>query len=165
MSKLHVKKGDKVLVIAGKDKGKTGEILATNSAKSFVIVSGVNIQTHHNKPKSREDKGGIVKSEAAIDVSNVMLVCPMCGKATRVHHNIVDGKSVRVCKCGAVLDKKYEKTKKVEKKVEKTEKKAEKATKAEKAPVKTTEKPTKIKATASKTKTEKVVAKVKRGDA
>ena len=56
MSKLHVKKGDKVLVIAGKDKGKMGEVLATNSAKSFVTVSGVNIQTHHNKPKSREDK-------------------------------------------------------------------------------------------------------------
>lgn len=162
---LSVKTGDTVVVIAGKDSGKQGKVLATSPEKHRVIVEGVNIVAHHKKPRSAQDKGGIVKSEAAIDVSNVMLVCPMCGKATRVHHNIVDGKSVRVCKCGAVLDKKYEKTKKVEKKVEKTEKKAEKATKAEKAPAKTTEKPTKIKATASKTKTEKVVAKVKRGDA
>ena len=53
MSKLHVKKGDKVLVIAGKEKGKMGEIIATNCAKGTVVVSGINIQTHHNKPKSR----------------------------------------------------------------------------------------------------------------
>ena len=108
MSKLHVKKGDKVLVIAGKDKGKMGEILATNCAKSTVVVSGVNIQTHHNKPKSREDKGGIVKVEGPINSSNVQLVCPTCGKPTRIAHKIVDGKSVRVCKnsgCDAVIDK------------------------------------------------------------
>ena len=107
MSKLHVKKGDKVLVIAGKDKGKMGEIIATNCAKSTVVVSGVNIQTHHNKPKSREDKGGIVKSEGPIHSSNVQLVCPTCGKPTRIAHKIVDGKSVRVCKnsgCDAVID-------------------------------------------------------------
>jgi len=107
MSKLHVKKGDKVLVIAGKDKGKMGEIIATNSAKSTVVVSGVNIQTHHNKPKSREDKGGIVKVEGPINSSNVQLVCPTCGKPTRIAHKIVDGKSVRVCKnsgCDAVID-------------------------------------------------------------
>ena len=107
MSKLHVKKGDKVLVIAGKDKGKMGEILATNCAKSTVVVSGVNIQTHHNKPKSREDKGGIVKVEGPINSSNVQLVCPTCGKPTRIAHKIVDGKSVRVCKnsgCDAVID-------------------------------------------------------------
>jgi len=107
MSKLHVKKGDKVLVIAGKDKGKMGEIIATNCAKSTVVVSGVNIQTHHNKPKSREDKGGIVKVEGPINSSNVQLVCPTCGKPTRIAHKIVDGKSVRVCKnsgCDAVID-------------------------------------------------------------
>ena len=108
MSKLHVKKGDKVLVIAGKDKGKMGEILATNSAKSFVTVSGVNIQSHHNKPKSKDEKGGIVKSEGPIHSSNVQLVCPVCGKPTRIAHKVVDGKSVRVCKnsgCDAVVDK------------------------------------------------------------
>ena len=108
MSKLHVKKGDKVLVIAGKDKGKMGEILDTNSAKSFVTVSGVNIQSHHNKPKSKDEKGGIVKSEGPIHSSNVQLVCPVCGKPTRIAHKVVDGKSVRVCKnsgCDAVVDK------------------------------------------------------------
>ena len=108
MSKLHVKKGDKVLVIAGKEKGKMGEVLSTNCAKSTVVVSGVNIQTHHNKPKSREDKGGIVKVEGPINSSNVQLVCPTCGKPTRIAHKIVDGKSVRVCKnsgCDAEIDK------------------------------------------------------------
>ena len=72
------------------------------------MVSGVNIQTHHNKPKSREDKGGIVKVEGPINSSNVQLVCPTCGKPTRIAHKIVDGKSVRVCKnsgCDAVIDK------------------------------------------------------------
>lgn len=119
MSKLHVKKGDKVLVIAGKDKGKIGEILATDREKSFVTVTGVNIQTHHNKPKSREEKGGIVKSEGPIHSSNVQLVCPSCGKPTRIAHKIVDGKSVRVCKnsgCDAIIDKVASEPKKASKK-------------------------------------------------
>lgn len=123
MSKLHVKKGDKVLVIAGKDKGKTGEILSTDIAKSFVVVSGVNIQSHHNKPRSQEDKGGIVKSEGPIHSSNVQLVCPVCGKPTRIAHKVVDGKSVRVCKnsgCEAVIDNKQ--PKKAKKPAEKTSK-------------------------------------------
>jgi large subunit ribosomal protein L24 len=119
MSKLHVKKGDKVLVIAGKEKGKMGEVIATNCAKSTVVVSGVNIQTHHNKPKSKDDKGGIVKVEGPINSSNVQLVCPTCGKPTRIAHKIVDGKSVRVCKnsgCDAVIDKVASEPKKASKK-------------------------------------------------
>ena len=119
MSKLHVKKGDKVLVIAGKDKGKMGEIIATNATKGTVVVSGVNIQTHHNKPKSREDKGGIVKVEGPINSSNVQLVCPTCGKPTRIAHKIEDGKSVRVCKnsgCDAEIDKVASQPKKASKK-------------------------------------------------
>jgi len=125
MSKLHVKKGDKVIVIAGKDKGKTGEVLSTNCAKSTVIVSGVNIQAHHNKPKTREDKGGIVKAEGPIHSSNVQLVCPICGKPTRVGHKEVDGKMVRVCKhndCNAVLDKKVESKKATKKSADKVSK-------------------------------------------
>ena len=103
--KLSVKKGDNVLVIAGKDAGKTGEILEVNAAAGRVVVAGVNIQAHHNKPKSKDDKGGIIKSEGAIDVSNVQVVCPVCKKATRVAHSIVDGNKVRVCKkCAASLD-------------------------------------------------------------
>ena len=103
--KLSVKKGDNVLIIAGKDAGKTGEILEVNREAGKVVVAGVNIQAHHKKPRSKDDKGGIIKSEGAIDVSNVQVVCPVCKKATRVAHNIVDGKSTRICKkCNATLD-------------------------------------------------------------
>ena len=103
--KLSVKKGDNVLVITGKDAGKTGEVLEVNKENGKVVVSQVNIQSHHRKPRSKDDKGGIIKSEGAIDVSNVQVVCPECKKATRVAHKEVDGKNVRYCKkCGAVLD-------------------------------------------------------------
>ena len=88
--KLSVKKGDNVLVIAGKDAGKTGEILEVNREAGRVVVVGVNIQAHHKKPRSKDDKGGIIKTEGAIDVSNVQVVCPVCKKATRVAHNVVD---------------------------------------------------------------------------
>ncbi len=102
---LSVKKGDNVLVITGKDAGKTGEILEVNRETGRVVVAGVNIQAHHKKPRSKDDKGGIIKSEGAIDASNVQVVCPVCKKATRVAHNLVEGKSVRVCKkCAATLD-------------------------------------------------------------
>ena len=105
--KLSVKKGDNVLVIAGKDAGKTGEILEVNREEGRVKVAGVNIQAHHNKPRSKDDKGGIIKTEGAIDVSNVQVVCPVCKKAVRIAHKEVDGKMVRYCKkCGAVLDTK-----------------------------------------------------------
>ena len=115
--KLSVKKGDNVVVIAGKDAGKTGEILEVNKENGKVVVSQVNIQSHHRKPRNKDDKGGILKSEGAIDVSNVQIICPVCKKATRVAHNIVDGKSVRICKvCGASLD--------AEKKAAKSSKKA-----------------------------------------
>ena len=103
--KLSVKKGDNVLVLTGKDSGKTGEVLAVNAEDGKVVVAGVNIQTHHRKPRTREDKGGIMKAEGAIDVSNVQVVCPVCKKATRVAHNVVEGKNVRICKkCGVTLD-------------------------------------------------------------
>ena len=105
--KLSVKKGDNVLVIAGKDAGKTGEILEVNREAGRVVVAGVNIQAHHRKPRSQEDKGGIIKTEGAIDVSNVQVVCPTCKKATRVAHSMIENKNVRVCKkCGATLDTK-----------------------------------------------------------
>ena len=78
--KLSVKKGDNVLILAGKDAGKTGEILEVNREDGKVVVAGVNIQAHHKKPRSKDDKGGIIKSEGAIDVSNVQVVCPVCKK-------------------------------------------------------------------------------------
>ena len=105
--KLSVKKGDNVLVIAGKDAGKTGEILEVNREAGRVKVAGVNIQAHHNKPRSKDDKGGIINTEGAIDVSNVQVVCPVCKKAIRVAHREEDGRMVRFCKkCGATIDTK-----------------------------------------------------------
>ncbi|MBE7076703.1 MAG: 50S ribosomal protein L24 [Clostridiales bacterium] len=103
--KYSIKKGDNVLVLAGKDAGKSGEILAVDRENGRVVVAGVNIQSHHKKPRSKDDQGGILKSEGAIDVSNVQVICPACNKATRVAHNLVDSKKVRICKkCGATLD-------------------------------------------------------------
>ena len=105
--KLSVKKGDNVLVIAGKDAGKTGEVLEVNREAGRVMVAGVNIQSHHKKPRSKDDKGGIIKTEGAIDVSNVQVVCPVCKKAIRVAHREEDGKMVRFCKkCNATIDTK-----------------------------------------------------------
>ncbi len=106
MAKLHVKKGDKVQVISGKDKGKQGVILAAYPAKERVVVEGVNIVKKHSKPNQASPQGGILEREAPIHVSNVMLLDPTTNKPTRVGHKIVDGKKVRVSKkTGEVIDK------------------------------------------------------------
>lgn len=104
--KLHVKKGDTVQVLSGKDKGKEGKILTALPKKGKVIVEGVNKVKRHNKPSQSNPRGGIVTKEAAISSSKVMVVCPKCKKPTRIAHKVENGKSVRVCKhCGEVLDK------------------------------------------------------------
>ena len=115
--------GDTVLVIAGKSKGKTGKITARDTKNGRVTVEGVNIVVKHRKPRSQKDRGGIKREEAAIDVSNVMLVCPSCNKATRVSHTFDEqGKKHRVCKkCGAIIDAKRVKVSKTEKKETKVE--------------------------------------------
>ena len=147
MAKLNVKTGDTVLVITGKDAGKQGKVLKVTPKNNRVIVEGVNIVSKAHKARSAQDKSEIRKVEGAIDISNVMPVCPKCGKATRVHNKVVDGKSVRVCKCGASLDEKPAKVenKKAAKAVEvkAEEKPAKKA--AEKKTTKAAE--TKVKAT------------------
>lgn len=133
MSKLSVKKGDTVLVIAGKDKDKRAKVLAVNPEKNKVIVEGVNVVSKCKKARTAQEKSEIIKIEAGIDASNVMVVCPECGKATRVAHAVVDGKKVRTCKkCNASLDKAFVKE----------AKKATKASKEESA-AKTTKKSTK----------------------
>ena len=147
MNTLNVKTGDTVVVIAGKDAGKQGKVLRTYPSKNRIIVSGVNMISRHTKARKAQEKSSIVKKEGTIDVSNVMIVCPVCGKATRVKHSVQDGKSIRTCKCGAALDKKFVKDAKKAKKAEKTEVKAEKA-KTEKTEEKV----------AKKTATKKVVA-------
>lgn len=150
--KVSIKTGDTVLVNSGKDSGKKGKVLAIKETKKGVrvVVEGVNIITKAKKARSAQEKSELVKVEGTIDVSNVNVVCPTCGKPTRVKHAVVDGKKVRVCSCGSVLDKKFVKDSKVkaEKKTsEKTEeKKAEKKTATEKKS-KVTSKATNEKAT------------------
>ena len=102
---MHVKKGDKVRVISGKDKGKTGVVLAAYPKDSRVLVEGVNIAKKHSKPSQVNPQGGIISFEAPIHVSNVMPIDPKTGNPTRVGYTTVDGKKVRVAKSGEVLDK------------------------------------------------------------
>ena len=104
MEKLHVKKGDTVVVLSGDDKGRKGEVLETSPKERKVIVKGVNIVTRHVKPRKQGDKGGIVKVEGAMYADKVALYCPKCDQGVRVKHTVEDGKKVRVCaKCGAKL--------------------------------------------------------------
>lgn len=98
---MNIRKDDKVIVLSGKDKGKTGVVLAADPKNGKVIVEGVNVATKHQAPRRQGDEGGIIHVEIPIYVSKVQLVCPKCGKATRVGHRINDGEKVRVCrKCG-----------------------------------------------------------------
>lgn len=96
--KMTVKSGDNVLVIAGKDKGKTGKVSAVYADSNKVLVENVNIVSKHQKPKSQQDKGGIFKRPAPIEASNVLVICPVCGKATRVAHTEIDGKKFVLAK-------------------------------------------------------------------
>ena len=152
---LNVKKGDTVLVLAGKDKGKSGKVLVAQPADNSVVVAGVNIIAKHKKPRSAQDKGGIIKKEGKIDASNVQIICQACGKATRISNVIVDGKKIRQCKkCSANLDTA------VKKEVKKTTKAA--TTKAETtadAEVKPVEKKTTTKSTTAKTTTKTTATK------
>ncbi len=103
---MHVKKGDKVVVISGKDKGKQGTILEAYPKKDRVLVEGVNIVKKHSKPSQVNPQGGIISREAAIHVSNVMPLDPKTGKPTRVGYKIENDKKVRVAKIsGETLDK------------------------------------------------------------
>ena len=93
---MNVKLNDNVLVIAGKDKGKQGKVLATSPKANTVTVEGVRIQKKHEKARKANETSKIVEVPGPVDASNVMVVCPTCGKATKVKHAIVDGKKVRV---------------------------------------------------------------------
>ena len=101
---MNIRKDDKVIVLSGKDKGKEGKVLVADPKAMKVIVEGVNVATKHQKPMKQGQEGGIIKVETPIYVSKVQVVCPKCGKATRVAHKLENGKNVRVCKkCGANL--------------------------------------------------------------
>ena len=104
MNSLRIKKDDKVVILSGKDKGKQGKVLGTIPSEAKVVVEGINMVTCHIKPRRQGEEGGIVKREGAIYASKVQVVCPKCGKGTRVAMEVKDGKKVRVCKhCGAEL--------------------------------------------------------------
>ena len=102
---MNIKKNDTVLVITGKDAGKTAKVLVALPKTNKVIVDGVNVQKKHKKARNAQEVSSIVNQSGAIDASNVLVVCPVCNKATRVAYKIDGDKKVRVCKkCGAVLD-------------------------------------------------------------
>jgi large subunit ribosomal protein L24 len=110
MSRLQtpVRKNDNVLVTTGKDRGKRGRVLKVLPAENRVVVEGVNIIKRHTKPNpQRQIKGGLVEREAPMHASNVQIVCPECGKATRIGRKVLgDGRKVRICrKCEGVVDK------------------------------------------------------------
>ena len=88
MNKVHVKTGDTVVILSGKDKGKQGKVLQVSPKERKVIVEGLNIATKHVKPRRQGEQGGIVEAEAAMYACKVQLVCPKCGKATRIGHKI-----------------------------------------------------------------------------
>ena len=134
---MNVKKGDAVKVIAGVDKGKTGQVLAVDTKSQRVVLQGSDLKTVKCfvKPRNAQEKGGIIEREASVNVSNVMIICPSCNAATRVAHSISvdeDGKKTknRVCKkCGASLDVTVAKAAKTAKKAtKKTATKAKKTT-------------------------------------
>ena len=103
-AKTHIKKDDTVMVITGKDAGKTGKVLQVLPASGKVVVEGVNIVKRHTKPTQKNPQGGIMEKPAAIAISNVMLYCGKCSKVTRVSMKSVEGELVRQCKlCGEVL--------------------------------------------------------------
>jgi len=105
MAKMNIKKGDKVKVLTGKDKGKEAVVLRALPVKERVLVEKVNIVKKALRPTQQNPQGGISSVEAPIHVSNVVIVCPSCKQATRISIKREDGKKVRYCKkCGKAID-------------------------------------------------------------
>jgi large subunit ribosomal protein L24 len=105
---ISIRKGDQVKIIAGRDAGKAGRVLSINAKKNTVVVEHASIIKRHTRPNPGKNiKGGIVEKEGPVNVSNVMIVCPSCGKHARMGHaTLPDGRKVRSCRrCGTTLDK------------------------------------------------------------
>ena len=101
---LKVKKGDTVQVLSGNDKAKTGEVLEVLPKTEKVIVKGVNVRKKHVKPRKQREESGIIPVECPIHMSKVNVVCPKCGKATRIGFKVEKDQKVRVCKkCGEII--------------------------------------------------------------
>jgi len=133
MNTLHVKKGDTVVVLAGKEKGKTGRIIECNPKDSRVQVEDINLITRHKKARSAQDSGGRLQDAGFIHSSNVQIVCQSCNKPTRIAKSFIDGEKVRTCKhCNASLD--------IAKKADKKDKKKSKEVASKKTEKKLTKK-------------------------
>ena len=105
-NKVHVKTGDQVVVINGKDRGAKGKVMQVSPSEGKVIVQGVNIVSKHVKPRKMGEAGGIIKAESALYADKVQLICPKCGRPTRVGHVIDEkGKKMRACKHADCLAK------------------------------------------------------------
>ena len=158
---MKIKKGDNIVVITGKDKGKTGKVLEVFPKDERVLVEGVNIIARHTKPRSAQDKGGIIKKAAPIHVSNVMIF--ESGKVTKVAHKVIDGKKVRISKkSGESLDKEFVKAVRKEAKAAKEQKPSKETKKDAKEQKPTASKEPKAKKVAEKKPTatvRKTVAK------
>lgn len=105
-SKANIKKDDKVKVVVGKDRGKIGKVLKVNRKKNRLVIENINMVKRHAKPTASNKQGGIIEGEAAIQWSNVMLMCSKCMSPTRVKmQRLEDGKKVRACsKCSEIID-------------------------------------------------------------
>jgi large subunit ribosomal protein L24 len=104
---MNVHRDDNVMILAGRDSGKTGRVIRVLTKEDRVLVEKVNMVKRHTRPNQQVPQGGIVEKEAPVHVSNVMVICNKCGKPTRVaHKKLSTGKNVRLCKkCGEILDK------------------------------------------------------------
>ena len=98
---MKIRKGDQVLIISGKDKGRKGKVIEASPKEGRIVVEGINLRKKHMKPKKSGEKGQIVEMPAPINLSNVKLICPKCGKATRVGYKVEGKRKYRFCKkCG-----------------------------------------------------------------
>jgi len=102
---LKIKKNDTVLVTTGREKGKKGRVLSVNPSEEKLLIERINVIKRHMKPSKKQTQGGIIEKEAPLHISNVMLLCPKCGKPTRIAHAVLaDGNKVRSCKrCKEVI--------------------------------------------------------------
>lgn len=101
----HIKKGDLVQVVNGKDKGKTGKILAVYPKRERVLIEKLNLVKRHRKPSQQFKQGGVVEKESPISWSNVMVMCGKCNKPVKIRHKMIDDKRTRVCfKCGEIME-------------------------------------------------------------
>ena len=103
---MQIRKNDSVMVISGKERGKTGKVLRVLSNKDAVIIERVNMVKRHSRPRGPQQPGGIVEKEAAIRTSNIMMMCDKCNAPVRVGRKVLtDGKKIRICRrCGEALD-------------------------------------------------------------